>query len=248
MSNDLDTCSQEPIHVPGAIQPHGVLVGLDDDALVRCVSANVAQLGCGAPAEVLDRPFTAQCGGDSREALEQLIERVRADDVARSSMIHTGAPAFWWNVNVHRCDGLSIVEFEPAFAPPEQTTALMYGDVDNITQRLEGQTTIADLGALLTHELRALTGMDRVMVYRFGHDWHGEVIAEARAPDMEAFLGLHYPASDIPAQARRLFERSPVRVIVDVDYQPVPLVASAVRDRPVDLGLSQLRSVSPVHL
>jgi PAS domain S-box-containing protein len=248
MSSTLDGCSQEPIHIPGAIQPHGVLIGLDDGNIVRCASANIAELGCGSPADALDRPFRAPSREASRETLDQLIERVRTDDVARSSMILTGVPAGWWNVNAHRCDGLSIVEFEPAFAPPDQTTQLMYGDVDNITQRLEAQTGIEDLGAVLTQEVRALTGMDRVMVYRFSADWHGEVIAESRAAGLAAFVGLHYPASDIPEQARRLYERNLIRVIVDVDYQPVPLVASAAHGRPVDLGVAQLRSVSPVHL
>jgi light-regulated signal transduction histidine kinase (bacteriophytochrome) len=98
--------------------------------------------------------------------------------------------------------------------------------------------------------VRGLTGFDRVMVYRFDPDWNGEVVAEERRDDLEPFLGLHFPASDIPAQARALYLRNWLRLIPDARYAPVPLVPerNPHDGRPLDLGASTLRSVSPVHL
>ena len=101
--------------------------------------------------------------------------------------------------------------------------------------------------SLAAREVKQLAGYDRVMVYRFHPDWHGEVVAEEAAPGLEPFLGLHYPASDIPHQARKLYRLNQLRVIGDVDYSPVPILRAADSE-PLDLSLSGLRSVSPMHL
>src|SRR5690606_14709111 len=88
----------------------------------------------------------------------------------------------------------------------------------------------------------------RVMIYRFDADWNGEVVAEAPDPAQQPFLGLHYPASDIPAQARELYLHNWLRIIPDVNYTPVPLLGAAPSEAPLDLSSSVLRSVSPMHL
>ena len=116
--------------------------------------------------------------------------------------------------------------------------------------RMHERDDVASLCETAVTELRQLTGYDRVMVYRFDQDAHGHVVAEACRPDQERFLGLHYPAGDIPRQARLLYLRNALRLIVDVGYTPVPLVSSL--DGPsaagLDLSLSALRSVSPMHV
>src|SRR3712207_1581540 len=88
------------------------------------------------------------------------------------------------------------------------------------------------------------------MVYRYDADYNGEVVAEARAEGLNSFLGLHYPASDIPAQARALYEKNWIRLISDVDYRPVPLRPALVPSTgtPLDMTFSTLRSVSPIHV
>ncbi|MFP2909760.1 GAF domain-containing protein, partial [Pyxidicoccus sp. 3LFB2] len=98
--------------------------------------------------------------------------------------------------------------------------------------------------------VRELIGFDRVMVYRFHADWHGEVLAESRGADVDGFMGMHFPASDIPAQARALYTRNPLRLIADVNARPVGLVPATLADtgRPLDLSGAALRSVSEVHL
>src|SRR5690606_38226403 len=116
--------------------------------------------------------------------------------------------------------------------------------------RLNETQSSADLCDRLAVEVRELTAFDRVMVYRFDEEWNGEVIAEQKRDDLNSFLGLHYPAGDIPAQARRLYTTNWTRLIADVSYTPVPLVPVHDPDTgtPLDLSHSVLRSVSPIHL
>jgi two-component system, chemotaxis family, sensor kinase Cph1 len=151
---------------------------------------------------------------------------------------------------VHASDALVILELEPVPSPPDASDDLLARAV----RGLAGVRAQADLSLKLQQAatlLRDLTDYDRVMVYRFDPvDWHGEVVAEARRPDLEPYLGLHYPASDIPDQARRLYLINRTRAIVDIDYFPVPIEpeSNPVTGRPLDLSRSLLRSVSPVHV
>ena len=115
--------------------------------------------------------------------------------------------------------------------------------------RLQAATDIDGLCAIAAEEIRALTGFDRVMVYRFDADWNGEVVAEVKRTDLEPFLGLHYPAADIPAQARRLYTLNWLRLIPDVHYRPSRLVPEFdPSGASLDLSFSVLRSVSPIHI
>ncbi len=115
---------------------------------------------------------------------------------------------------------------------------------------LQGARSLDELLRNAAEAVRWVTGYDRVMIYRFAEDGHGQVVAEERLPSLEPFLGLHYPASDIPAQARRLYALNWLRIIADIDYRPAVLVPApgAERDPPLDLTYSTLRSVSPIHI
>lgn len=103
---------------------------------------------------------------------------------------------------------------------------------------------------LLVQLVRSLTGYDSVMVYRFDAYWNGEIIAQSRVESAPSYLGMHFPASDIPAQARRLYTTNLVRVVADVDAAPVPIIPelNLISGRPLDLTYSALRSLSPIHI
>ena len=118
-----------------------------------------------------------------------------------------------------------------------------------VIQALRLSRTSIGLCSIVVNEIRRITGFDRVMVYRFDEDGSGNIIAENRGPDVESFLGLKYPASDIPQQARRLHMLQRVRIISDVSADPLSLLA-APGHRPEDLDLSScsIRAVSPCHL
>jgi len=247
----LTTCDAEPIHVPGAIQPHGVLVALDDAQQVVVCSANIeTMLGISAD-EAFGRPLAALVGSD----LAARVEARRDEGYPSDPMVVVlGKPAAGElggqqvDVRVHASAERVVVELEGS--PVQGLGAIGYRSARTAMTRLAAASTLAELTDLLAHEVRDLTGFDRVMVYRFDSEWNGEVVAEAKRADLNPFFGLHYPASDIPAQARRLYELNPIRLIADIGYAPVPLVPllDPHSGRPLDLSHASLRSVSPIHI
>ena len=154
-----------------------------------------------------------------------------------------------FDVIMHQADGLLVVEFEEREAASDKLETFALRAQKSIA-RIQRQRSIEQLLVVAVEEIARLSGFDRVMAYRFLHDDSGEVVAEHRRPDLPPYLGQRYPASDIPRQARRLYVLSPIRLIADVGYQPVPLVPEiAPHTRaPLDLSESMLRSVSPVHI
>ena len=137
------------------------------------------------------------------------------------------------------------MEFEPSGEQPMSPLAVLRA----MTMRVERQTSLASIYREVARQVRGLTGFDRVMVYRFDDDGAGEVVAEAANHGLAPFLGLRYPASDIPAQARALYERNYLRIIADVDAPAIPIVpALSPEGAALDLTMSTLRSVSPIHL
>lgn len=241
---DLEVCAAEPIHVPGTIQPHGVLLGLDPATLaVVRTSANTEAL--------LGRPAEAVLGAH----LAELLEAVPLADVAAPDLtlvnplalhLADGRPV---EGVLSRSGGLLVLELEPV-APDDEGFDTSYLRIRSLLQRLQGAGDLEELVAATAGEVRRLTGFDRVMVYRFDPEWNGEVVAEDRREDLEPFLGLWYPASDIPPQARDLYAATWLRLIASVDYVPAPILPSAtgLDGAPLDLGDTVLRSVSPVHL
>ena len=152
---------------------------------------------------------------------------------------------------VHRAQEALLVEFEPFEPPFDRTPADLYAHVRKPIARMEQAADIDALARIAANELLATSGFDRTMIYRFDEDWNGEVIAEAKDAAVEvSFFGLHFPASDIPVQARRLYVRNALRLIPDVGYEPSALVPEFdfASGRSVDLSQAILRSVSPFHI
>ena len=244
---DLTNCDREPIHIPGSIQPHGLLVACAGEGLtIGQVSENVRAFLGVDPGEVLGTPLGRWLRSDSARA----IEDARAAGFPRESnpLPVVLVPGAACDAIAHRSatEGVTIVEFEPQ----RDREKRFDGRIRSSVRRLQDATTRAALLDTAAREVRALTGFDRVMVYEFDPDWHGHVVAEARREDLETFLGLHYPASDIPAQARRLYALNWLRIIPDVAYRPARLVPSLdpASQAPLDLSFAVLRSVSPIHI
>ncbi|GAB6195402.1 GAF domain-containing protein [Lysobacter xanthus] len=244
---DAEGCAREPIHLSGAIQAHGYLVSCAmPDWTVRQVSANVPDL--------LDVEVDALLGHSLREYVSEEVLQAVLDTLAlvspgasaqRAGQANLGPLGTACDLVVHVADDLVHIEIEPrserGLAP--QPTALAQSMIAAVAH--EPPENFHDYVAA---QVRELTGYDRVMVYRFLHDGSGDVIAESVAGDLEPYLGLRYPASDIPPQARALYLRNRLRVIPDADYVPVPVLPGTVDGRPVDLSQHALRSVSPIHL
>ncbi len=241
---DLSNCEREQIHLAGSIQPHGaILLVQEPDLSVVQASENAAsflQLSGNLVGQRLE-----VIGGDLAEKLRPHLAD-SLTEVPCGVRCQLGEQANTFDCLVHRPNGGGlIIELERAGASVDLSLHLEHG--------LQSIVAAASLRVLCDETARifkALTGYDRVMVYRFDDQGHGEVFSEERKPGLEAYLGNRYPASDIPQIARRLYERNRVRVLADVEYAPVPLVPrmSPISGEDLDMSLCFLRSSSPIHV
>lgn len=244
----LANCADEPIRFPGAIQPHGLLLTLSEPALeIIQVSANVETLLARAPDSLIGQPLQALIGAEHTAKIHEALQLPTLSDTA-PLLFRVNGTAF--EGLLHRHQGVLILEleihvenFQPRNVAGNQT------HLGRMLQRLQAATTLQSLYDISVKEIQAMTGYDRVLIYRFEDEGHGQVIAEASDPSMEVFNGLFFPASDIPEQARELYRTNWLRIIPNADYQPVPLVPKLRPDTqtPLDLSFATLRSVSPIH-
>lgn len=246
---DLTACEREPIHIPGSIQPHGVLFAMSRaDKTITHASANAAAFFGIDPASALGKTFrealpvvAAQLDGDVAEPTPVGTARYVRTIVLKTV---TGETAF--DAVLSGSDDHVILELE---AVPEDTISsidALYPALRRFVEELHGAFTIDRLSQLAAEDIRRMTGFDRVLIYRFDEQWNGTVIAEDRNEALPSYLDLRFPASDIPAQARELYRRNRLRIIPDANYTPVPIQSHD--PAPLDLSDSVLRSVSPVHL
>ncbi len=243
---DLTNCDREPIHILGAIQPIGFLLALTSDWMVARASANLADYIGLAPDDVIGRPIAEIFDAFAIHQMRNRAAILRgADAVERLFALPLMEGRALFNVAIHFSGGQVVIEGEPSSGEIGDITSMIRPMISRLDQ-------CADFAAFYregARQIRALTGFDRVMVYRFAADGSGEVAAEAVRPGIGRFFGLHYPASDIPAQARILYTRNLLRVIADVKATPVPIMpALNEAGEPLDLSLSLLRSVSPIHI
>ncbi|MES2610323.1 MAG: ATP-binding protein [Pseudomonadota bacterium] len=244
----LQNCDREPIHIPGSIQSHGVLVAVDATGLVRHASGNAqALLGHALqPGELLRGSTLVAQHPVLRELLEEGLAALgAAADLPMPTELVAAGRSF--DVVLHQSHELLVIEFEARQASPDELTGFAVQAHRAMEKLRRPRTSIDDLLQLATQELQALTGFDRVMAYRFRPDSSGDVVAESRRDFLDPYLGRRYPASDIPAQARALYVAHTLRLIADVRAVPVPLVQQP-GDAPLDLGGAILRSVSPIHI
>ncbi|HKY82466.1 MAG TPA: HWE histidine kinase domain-containing protein [Sphingobium sp.] len=243
---DITNCDREPIHVLGTVQPFGFLVALTSDWLVSRASANSAEFIGLTPEDMLGRPISEIFLSDAIHALRNRITLLRGPDsverVFSLTLIEGRGP---FDIAVHFSGSLVVIEAEPASADEMEATSMVRSMVARLAQA-DGMTAFLRDGA---RQVRALTGFDRVMVYRFAEGGDGEVVAEALRPGIDSFFGLHYPASDIPQQARALYLRNIFRVIADVQAKPVPIVPQLdPAGAALDMSLCLTRAVSPIHI
>ncbi|MEA1032294.1 ATP-binding protein [Pseudomonas sp. N-137] len=243
----LANCADEPIRFPGAIQPHGVLLMLSEpDFVIRQVSANVLQLmghdPHGLPGQTLDALF-------GQQQAQAVLKACRADADGDNAPVEIVVNQLRFDALVHRHQGALIVELEQHLSDYRPEGVSGEANLGRMLQRLQSAKSLQALYEISVREIQAMTGYDRVLIYRFEEEGHGQVIAEASAPSMELYKGLFFPASDIPEQARELYRTNWLRIIPNADYTPVPLVPQLRPDTqtPLDLSFSTLRSVSPIH-
>jgi light-regulated signal transduction histidine kinase (bacteriophytochrome)/CheY-like chemotaxis protein len=243
---DLTNCDREPIHIPGLIQPFGFLLALSSDWMIVRASANVREFLGEAAEDLLGRPLVDVLGAEAVHAIRNRIALLRgADATERMFGLKLAGIERHFDVALHLSGGGIVVEAEPC--QPEMGDGA--GTIRSMMTRLDQAQTMDAFLREGARQVRALTGFDRVMVYRFDAEGNGEVVAEAARGGIGSFLHLHYPHTDIPAQARALYRRNLFRIIADVAAAPVPVLPTLdERGQPLDLSLSVLRAVSPIHI
>ncbi|MEY2700288.1 MAG: hypothetical protein RIQ52_1043 [Pseudomonadota bacterium] len=248
----LTGCDLEPIHTPGSIQSHGILLVLDPETMVvlQC-SANAGQLfpvcaGGDIPGQPLSQLVPAEVY--ARQLAVPLMESRQANPsgtlVTDLAMDATGK---LWDLVVHWSNGLGLLEFEPA--PAERSG--IPPSLDVLHQKLEAISGLQNLLQAAVDLILAMTDYDRVLVYNFMDDTCGLVLAEARrAPEVPSLMGLRFPAGDIPKQARQLYLLNRIRCIANVGSEQSPLLplVNPKTFAPTDLSLAVLRSVSSIHI
>lgn len=245
----LDNCESEPIHIPGAIQPHGVLIATRGEELtITQVSANLEEFFGVTPESCLGSSFELLLDQESGERMTRIFSAPRLRELNPFRILSKDGVAL--DAVAHRSGDVLIIEAERTAVQRMEAIGGFDPRLRSSVLRLQNAHDIPSLTATAAEEVRQLTGFDRVMVYRFDSDWNGEVVAESKREDLESFFGWHYPASDIPAQARRLYTVNWLRFIVDVGYRPVPIVPTCdpVLQAPLDMSHAILRSVSPIHI
>jgi light-regulated signal transduction histidine kinase (bacteriophytochrome) len=240
---NLTNCEQEPIHIPGSIQPHGFLLGINaNTSTIEYCSGNVEVYTAKPYEQILGKKPAEVFGDDVQTRIDSYL----------NTAIFTAPLQLFINdkklhCTVHRSGDIYIVEAEPAIEDYEYPD--VYDQTRQFLSYMEHSISLQELCSLVAHRTQQITGYDRVMIYRFDEEYNGEVFAESRRDDLEPFLGLHYPHTDIPVQARELYMKNLLRLIGDIGYQPVPIYTTAGGDNSsLDLSLSVLRSTSPIHV
>jgi chemotaxis family two-component system sensor kinase Cph1 len=224
----LQECAAEPLRTIGRIQSHGVLFGIDETTGTVVAASENAEQWLGRSLD--------EAGSDT---LSWAVSHAQAIDPVRTSF--EGAD---YDVIVHRGTDPLVVELEPVVVELEYVRTGVVGAI----QRLAEITDPGELRTRAAAEIKAVTGFDRVMCYEFHDDGHGQIVADEREPDMDPYFGLHFPASDIPPQARALYLRKRSRVIASTEDRGLAIKALLPEDAPLDLAEAELRGVSPHHL
>ncbi|WP_300038575.1 HWE histidine kinase domain-containing protein [uncultured Roseobacter sp.] len=242
----LASCAAEPVHIPGAIQPHGAMVAVGSTSQeILYASQNTEDLlGCKLQellGKTLDQVFDrttnhSLLNGMLREEIGQFTNDLGVVVIGDAVLAVTSCAS----------GDCTIFEFEPAseVPPPDARTVR---DLEFLLAQTRSATTTQELFTNSTMLLQMLTGYDRVMVYQFDAEGNGQVKGEALVTGLEPYLGLNYPAWDIPAQARRIMLKTPMRYIADVDAQPVPIQAIEANLPDLDMTYAHLRGGSKIH-
>lgn len=248
---NLTNCDREAIHIPGFIQPHGILLVLQEPELtILQVSKNTFDFLGIYPEDLLGKELISLIGSEEiakiKECLSADFENVNPLQISITNQHET----FLFEGIAHRTAESVILELEPNKSNQSPNFNTFYQIVKATIDRMRNALTLQDLCQIIAKEVRKITGFDRVMIYQLDSENGGIVIGEDKLKELDSFLNLHYPPSDIPKQAQQLYILNWLRLIPDANYQPVPIIPAQnpVSNQPVDLSYSVLRSVSPMHV
>lgn len=247
---DLTNCDKEPIHQIRLVQGHGcLLIVSKKDFIIQHTSENVAQIIKKKHLDLIGKDFRNFIDAEIREQIENALNEDQPEDVNPIHIYHfDGQPIDHNNLILQPYQDFLFFEFEEREDKVSRNN--FFKKLDRSIQKIQNCKSLEDVYDQVAIEVKNLTGYDRIMIYQFDKEKNGAVIAEAKESHLEAFLGLHYPASDIPEQARALYLKNQIRLISNVEGKPSPIWPSInpVTGAPPDLSMCGIRGVSPIHL
>ncbi|AVH64804.1 ATP-binding protein [Nostoc sp. 'Peltigera membranacea cyanobiont' N6] len=253
MSQPEDTTNQataftnhdrKPIHIPGSIQPHGVLLALSTQLEILQVSNNTQAYLGKEPKDLLGKPLSYLLEAQQVETVKQcLVKKIGGANAFKVS-INTSHQKRDFDAIAHRTEEAVILELEPTDSKSEVSFLSFYALVGVAIAKMQRTSNLVEFLHLVAEEVQKIIGFDRVMVYQFDESGAGSVVGEVKREDLSPYLGLHYPATDIPAQARELYMRCFLRFLPDLTAEAVELVPTEnpTTHQPLDLSYSLLRS------
>ncbi len=247
---NLTNCDREPIHIPGLIQPHGVLLVLNASNMeIIQVSNNTNKILGYQPEDLLGKQISELLNSQQIDCIQQCLNQDFENPNPINLFIKCQTKFVRFNGIVHQSHENILLELEPKSTKGKTDFLDFYHQVKGTITQVQKATTLRDMCQLAVKEVRKITGFERVMVYQFDEDGCGKVIAEDTNQSI-SYLDLRYPSTDIPQPARKLYLKNWLRIIPDTSYSPVELmpVDHPLTHQPLDLSLSVLRSVSPIHL
>jgi len=242
----LENCEDEPIHLLGKLQSHGLLFGFDQNLKLTHFSANAKYLLGDVASFNSPVDLNTILGASAEECARKFLKSAQSSFLRYDHFYTIQGERYRiaWSLND---DQVLLAELELVETSENPVPDSSVAELQEFMQNLRSLYKEEDIAVQVVSYFRRLTGFDRVMYYKFDHNGDGEVLAEEKKLGLESFLGLRYPASDIPAQARKLYERNTVRSICDIKDEGVPIYGIKSSD-PLDLSLSIYRSVSPIHI
>lgn len=237
----INICDQEPIHIPGSIQNFGFALVLGVDANIKFASANVHKF--------LGKEYQHYIGKDLSEVIGDLF-------ILNSVLTESDKTQYFYDRVINDSEQTFDIAVLPPtslgyrtieFQPKEQYDSLDQS-LEDLVERLQSTGSIQSLFESVVECVREVIGYSRVKLYIFDEFWNGDVVAESKEDFMPTYKGMRFPATDIPRQARELYVRNKIRIIADVNEDPVPLFPEVIASEAIDLSDSGLRSISPIHI
>ncbi len=259
-------CDAEPVRTPGCIQGHGALLvlRLSDLSILQASENTLIILGSAAQS-LLGKSVSQVLNADNYSRLQIVLAK---EFTERNAIYVATSPSTnelaSMDLTVHTIDGVAMLEFEPTSreyggktggetgsqeSPSSYHGANYYSLIKKTIARLQSIDTMLGFCQTLADEVRQLSGFDRVMIYKFHADNHGEVYAESCENHLAPWLGLHYPAEDIPKPARDIFAKTWIRPVPDICCELAEMVPLVNPDtgKPVDMTFCALRGVSIMY-
>lgn len=248
---DLSNCDKEPIHLIRYVQSHAciLVVDVEEGALPIIQASNNTESFIGSSLDsVLGEPVSSFFPELIVSKLKEAYLNDSFDQINPVILDRTSDKQPSRQIIAHRSENVLVLEIE--YQQSYLNSSAYFQKLEKILNQLQLSADKEVLFDQLTQGVKELTGYDRIMIYQFDQDWNGEVIAEAREERLESYLGLHYPATDIPAQARALFLRNQVRIISDISESAAVIypVVSPKTKEPLDLSDAIARGTSPIHI